>query len=150
MKKLLLAAFIAGSLGTVSVPSFAEVIIVRTAPPAPRHESVPQARRGYTWVAGHWDWNGRRNVWVKGTWVRDRRGYYYNPTAWEQRDGRWVVERGGWHRGERSRDNDRDGIPNRVDRDKDGDGVPNRADRDRDGDGVSNRRDNNPDNPRRN
>lgn len=126
MKKLLIAAIIAGSLGTVAAPSFADVIVVRTAPPAPRHEVVPQARRGQTWVAGHWDWNGRRHVWVKGTWVRDRQGYIYNPTVWEQRDGRWVVERGGWHRG--NRDSDHDGIPNRVDRDKDGDGVPNRRD----------------------
>src|SRR5215208_7192490 len=34
------------------------------------------------------------------------------------------------HRGSRwgSRDQDRDGIPNRYDRDRDGDGVPNRLD----------------------
>ncbi|KQV86223.1 hypothetical protein ASD15_29545 [Massilia sp. Root351] len=125
MKKLLIAAAMAAALGGgVAVPSFADVIVVRTAPPPPRHESVPEARRGYTWVAGHWDWNGRRNVWVKGKWVRDRNGYVYRPTVWEERDGRWVVERGGWHRGDR----DRDGVPNRVDRDRDGDGVPNRHD----------------------
>lgn len=34
--------------------------------------------------------------------------------------------------------------------DEDRDGVPNRVDRDRDGDGVSNNRDRSPDNPRRN
>ncbi|KQW93281.1 hypothetical protein ASC94_11540 [Massilia sp. Root418] len=135
MKKLLIAAALAASLGAgVAVPSFADVVVVRTAPPPPRHEAVPEARRGYTWVAGHWDWNGRRNVWIKGKWVRDRNGYVYRPTVWEERDGRWVVERGGWHRGQR---------------DRDGDGVPNRADRDRDGDGVPNRYDDRPNNPNR-
>ena len=133
MKKLLIAAVMASSLGTIAAPSFADVIVVRTAPPPPRTEAIPQARRGYTWAPGHWDWNGRRNVWVKGTWVRDRPGYVYNPTRWEERDGRWTVERGGWRKG-----------------DRDHDGVPNRVDRDRDGDGVSNRNDSRPDNPRRN
>ena len=50
--------------------------------------------------------------------------------------------------GHRGRDQDRDGIPDRVDRDRDGDGVPNRADRDRDGDGTRNRADRRPNDPR--
>jgi hypothetical protein len=78
---------------------------------------------------------------VKGYWQRERRGYSYHPSRWEQqRDGRWVLERGKWDR-QRWADNryndrrapggdrDRDGIPNQADRDRDGDGVPNRADR---------------------
>jgi hypothetical protein len=125
MKKLLIAAAMAAALGAgVAVPSYADVVVVRTAPPPPRHEVVPHARSGYIWVAGHWDWNGRRNVWVRGKWERNRNGYVYHPTVWEQRDGRWVMERGGWQRGDR----DHDGVPNRVDRDRDGDGVPNRMD----------------------
>jgi hypothetical protein len=132
MKKLLIAAIVAGSLGSIAAPAFADVIVVRTAPPPPRHEVMPEARRGYTWIPGHWDWNGRRNVWVKGSWTRDRVGYHYRTPVWEQRDGRWVIDRGGWQRGDR----DHDGIPNRVDRDRDGDGVPNR-------------RDDRPDNPNR-
>lgn len=47
------------------------------------------------------------------------------------------------------RDQDRDGVPNRVDRDRDGDGIRNNRDRDRDGDGVRNRNDPAPNNPRR-
>ncbi|MGE3336052.1 MAG: SH3 domain-containing protein [Rhodospirillaceae bacterium] len=46
------------------------------------------------------------------------------------------------------RDQDRDGIPNRIDRDRDGDGVRNNRDRDRDGDGVRNDRDVRPNDPR--
>ncbi|MDO8718323.1 MAG: hypothetical protein Q7K20_04980 [Polaromonas sp.] len=50
--------------------------------------------------------------------------------------------------GHRGRDQDRDGVPDRVDRDRDGDGVPNRMDRDRDGDGTRNRADRRPNDPR--
>jgi len=61
--------------------------------------------------------------------VRERQGYYFHPSRWEQRDGRWYLERGGWHRERYAmRDRDRDGVPNRFDRDRDNDGVPNRFD----------------------
>ncbi len=100
------------------------------APPPPRHEAVPRPRRGQIWQEGHWEWQGRRHVWVAGHWVKARPGYAYRQPTWQERDGRWEMRRGGW--------------------DRDGDGVSNRNDRDRDGDGVSNRRDSNPDNPRRN
>jgi hypothetical protein len=134
MKRLLIAALVAGSMGALSVPltASADVIVVRTAPPPPRHEVVPPARHGYVWAPGYWNWNGHRYVWTKGHYVRARAGYYWSEPRWEERDGRWAFNRGAWRRGDR----DRDGIPNRVDRDRDNDGVPNRYD-DR------------PDNPRR-
>jgi len=145
MKTLLIAAALAGAMGTTALPAMADTIIVRTAPPPPRSEAVPEARRGYTWAPGHWDWNGRRYVWMRGKWVRDEPGYVYRPQVWEERNGRWVAERGGWTPGDR----DHDGIPNRYDRDRDNDGIPNRYDRDRDNDGVPNRADAQPNNPRR-
>lgn len=125
MKKLLIAAMIAGSLGAVSIPATsATTIYVRQAPPEPRVERVPQARRGYVWAPGHWAWKRNRHVWVKGHWVKARRGYVYDVPTWQERDGRWEMRRGGWRRGDR----DGDGVPNGVDRDRDGDGVPNRVD----------------------
>ncbi len=167
MKKLLIAAMLAASVGTIAVPltASADVIVVRKAPPEPRHEHVPAARRGYVWTPGYWDWNGRRHVWHKGQYVKARAGYHYNAPAWHERDGRWEFSRGEWRHGDGDRDGD--GIPNRVDRDRNGDGipnhmqqndrqrdrdrdgVPNRVDRDRDGDGVQNRHDDRPDNPNR-
>jgi hypothetical protein len=134
IKTILAAALVAASLGGVAVPASAAPygVTIDIAPPAPRHEVLPAPRRGYAWVPGYWNWAGRRHVWVPGTWVRERRGYVYAQPQWVQRDGHWVMNRGGWQRGDR----DRDGVPNRVDRDRDGDGVPNRADRA-------------PDNPRR-
>ncbi|WP_426172666.1 YXWGXW repeat-containing protein [Massilia sp. TWR1-2-2] len=133
MKKLLIATLVAGSLGTITLPAAAEVIVVRQAPPALRAERVPEARRGHTWIPGHWEWKRNHHTWVRGTWVRDRRGYVYNQPTWAERDGRWEMTRGQWARG-----------------DRDGDGVPNRMDRDKDGDGVRNSQDRRPNNPNRN
>jgi hypothetical protein len=113
MKKLLLAAMLAGSLGTVTLPATSATIIVHNAPPPPRHERVPAARRGYVWAPGYWDWRGNRHVWVKGNWQRERRGYAYHQPRWEQHNGKWQMNRGGWVRG--GRDNDHDGVPNRAD-----------------------------------
>ena len=45
----------------------ADVIIIKKAPPAPRREAVPNARRGFDWVPGYWNWNGRRHDWWRGT-----------------------------------------------------------------------------------
>jgi hypothetical protein len=111
MKKLLIAAMLAGSLGAVTVPSSAAVVIVREAPPPPRAERTPEPRRGYLWAAGHWEWKHNHHVWVRGTWLRERHGYVYHQPAWEQHDGRWQMSRGTWSRGDR----DGDGVPNRLD-----------------------------------
>jgi hypothetical protein len=122
---------------------------VRIAPPAPRHEKPPRARRGYIWEPGHWDWRRGRYEWISGDWVKVRPGYAYRAHEWRQRDGRWYLEQPRWTRQGQGRDSDRDGVANRHDRDIDNDGVPNRRDADRDGDGVRNDRDRRPDNERR-
>ena len=111
-----------------------EVIVVHKAPPALRAERVPAARRGYEWVPGYWDWNGRRYNWVAGHHEKVRVGYVYARPEWRRDRNGWVMERGGWQRGDRADrvarggDRDRDGVPNRYDRDRDNDGVPNRMD----------------------
>ncbi|WP_036168555.1 YXWGXW repeat-containing protein [Massilia sp. 9096] len=110
MKKLLIAALIAGSFAGVAAPAGAQIIVDR-APPPPRAEHMPPPRHGYVWAPGYWNWNHGRHVWVAGHWERERRGYSYRAPNWVQRDGHWVMERGGWGHGDR----DGDGIPNRVD-----------------------------------
>lgn len=97
IKKILIASMLAASLVSVAVPASA-AIIVQIAPPAPRVELVPAPRRGYMWVPGYWDWRGKRHVWVKGSFLRERQGYRYNQPAWEERDGRWQMNRGSWAR----------------------------------------------------
>jgi len=124
-KKMILAVMMAASLGSIGTIGSSESIGigtaaaadrdrgVRVAPPPPRDEAIPRARRGYLWVPGHWQWGeNRRYVWVRGHWEKERRGYRYNEPKWVERDGRWYMERGGWRRGDR----DGDGVPNSVDR----------------------------------
>ena len=121
IKKMILAAMLAASLGSIGTNETIGIGTataadrdrgVRIAPPPPREEAIPRARRGHVWVPGHWKWENRRHVWVRGHWERERRGYRYNEPKWVERDGRWYMERGGWRRGDR----DGDGVPNRLDR----------------------------------
>ena len=74
------------------------VIDVETAPPPPRDEVAPPARRGYVWAPGYWRWDRGRHVWVKGYWVRERRGYHWTAHRWEERGKRWHFEAGHWDR----------------------------------------------------
>ncbi|QJD98990.1 BcpO-related WXXGXW repeat protein [Massilia forsythiae] len=115
MKRILFAAAAAviSSAAFVPVQSFAadRVVVIREAPPAPRHETIPAARRGYEWAPGYWNYVGHRYVWVKGHWERSRAGYAYRRPEWRQGPSGWEMDRGGWRRGDR----DGDGVPNRVD-----------------------------------
>jgi hypothetical protein len=109
-KRDFLAAVAAVCAGAWAGTAEAQVI-VRVAPPEPRVEPMPPPRRGQVWVAGYWDWNGRRYVWRPGRWMPARRGYHWREDRWVERNGGWVRERGGWARGDR----DHDGVPNRFD-----------------------------------
>lgn len=111
IRRTLLGAMLAATIGGVAVPAGA-VIIVRERPPAARAEPVPAARRGYLWANGHWQWRNGAHRWVAGHWIRERRGYRYSQPEWIERDGRWTLNRGAWRRGDR----DGDGVPNRQDR----------------------------------
>jgi hypothetical protein len=115
MKKIICAAaaILIGSTILTPVQSFAgdRMHAVRVAPPAPRHEAVPAARRGYEWAPGYWSWTGHRYSWTRGHWERARAGYAFRATTWEQTDGGWRQSRGGWMK----RDRDHDGVPNRAD-----------------------------------
>jgi hypothetical protein len=115
MKKIICTAAAVLIASTIFTPiqSFAgdHVRAVRVAPPAPRHESVPSARRGYEWAPGFWNWNGHRYTWTRGHWEHARAGYAFRATTWEQGDGGWRQSRGGWMK----HDRDHDGVPNRAD-----------------------------------
>jgi hypothetical protein len=145
MKKALLAAVVAASVAGLSGPvlSAPAVVVVQTAPPAPRHEVMPSPRHGKVWVEGHWRWTGNRYAWDQGHWVSQRSGYAWNNPQWVERNGRWYYTEGNWRRGSAA-------MGNRGVGDRDHDGVANRDDRDRDGDGVRNRNDRHPNNPNRN
>jgi hypothetical protein len=114
LRNTLLAMMCAGSLVCISAPVAAAPtgIYLSVAPPEPRHEVVPQPRRGYVWSGGYWNVRGNRHVWQAGHWERNRNGYYRTEPTWTQRDDRWELNRGRWNRGDR----DRDGVPNSMDR----------------------------------
>ena len=113
IKKILLAAMIAGSFGSVVIPASAAVVIVREAPPAPREEVIPAPRHGYVWAPGHWEYRGHKHQWIAGTWIRARAGYVYHAPVWEEHDGGWRMKPGSWARGQQ--DDDHDGIKNKDD-----------------------------------
>ncbi len=113
MSKLASLAVVAAAAAFLPAPSLARsgVVDITVAPPAPRHEVVPAARRGYVWAPGYWEWRRGRHHWVTGRWTPLRHGYVYRQPAWEQRGDRWHFNRGSWARGDR----DHDGVPNRLD-----------------------------------
>ncbi|MFA9276082.1 MAG: YXWGXW repeat-containing protein [Candidatus Aquirickettsiella gammari] len=96
-------------------------ISIRFGPPAPRMEYLPQARQGYTWAEGHWEWRGRRHSWIKGHWLRNQYGYQYQQPYWEQQGNQWTMHRGKWKPGQsdhhrqdkRRRDDRHSNNPNR-------------------------------------
>ena len=115
IRKPLVVALCAASIGAVALPmtASAEVgIFFNFAPPPVRYEVIPAPRRGYVWSPGYWNAKGNRHVWQAGSWERQRPGYYRTQPTWSQRDNRWQLERGGWHKGDR----DGDGVPNAIDR----------------------------------
>lgn len=94
------AAIIAlSSAAFLPAQSMAQVgvsVVIGNAPPPPRVEAVPQARRGYVWAPGYWNWDGRRHVWLGGHWEPERAGYVYQRPEWVREDGGWRMNNGGW------------------------------------------------------
>jgi len=71
-------------------------LVIGTAPPVPRFESVPVPRRGYVWVPGYWNWNGHHHIWLAGHWEAERYGYQYQPAVWVREGDAWRLDQGGW------------------------------------------------------
>jgi len=131
-----IAAAITGALAAfAAMPAAARTFVdlqvrvpaqVQTVPAAPLHvQHTPTSRRGQVWVPGHWRWNGYRQVWTEGHFVRARDARAMHQPHWVPPAHRWSSRGPHWQRGDR----DRDGVPNRIYRDRDGDGVRNRFDR---------------------
>ena len=103
LKKSLLAAMFATSLGAIALPASAAVdVILQVAPPEPRYEVVPAPRRGYTWAPGYWGWDGNRHYWHPGQWMEHRHGHRWVPAHWVDTDPgprrRWRFVPGHWER----------------------------------------------------
>jgi hypothetical protein len=100
-RALPIAALLAISAAAwIPLPSMAQSgvsLVINTAPPAPRFESVPAARRGYVWAPGYWNWNGQRHVWIGGHWESARDGYQYRANEWVRDNGGYRLQSGGWY-----------------------------------------------------
>lgn len=67
----------------------------REAPPPPRDEH-PNARPGYVFARGHWEWRGGTWAWQDGRWERERPGQQWREARWELRDGTYAMIDGEW------------------------------------------------------
>jgi hypothetical protein len=88
-----------GAAAWMPLPSMAQTgfnLVINTAPPAPRFETVPAARRGYAWAPGYWNWDGRRHVWLAGHWESARDGYQYQSSEWQRDGSGYRLRAGGW------------------------------------------------------
>ena len=88
-----------GAAAWMPLPSMAQTgfnLVINSAPPAPRFESVPAARRGYVWAPGYWNWDGGRHVWLAGHWEPERNGYQYRSSEWIRDGGGYRLNNGGW------------------------------------------------------
>lgn len=105
-KKTMIIALLAAAFGAAAIPVAARTEVgvqLNFGPPPPyQYEVIPEPRVGFVWAPGYWDWRGDQHVWIAGNWVRERRGYVYEPHRWVEHEGRWRLERGHW-------DRDRDG-----------------------------------------
>jgi hypothetical protein len=98
-RTLTFATLFALGAACLPLPSMAQTgigIVVGTAPPAPRFESVPAPRRGYAWAPGYWNWQGNGHVWISGRWEPARDGYQYQPSEWIRDGGGYRLRTGGW------------------------------------------------------
>jgi hypothetical protein len=85
---------------TATSPSSAGITVQIGPPPPPKVVSPPPPKRGYVWVPGYYDWDGRDYVWKEGHWEAERTGYTYREPRWVQRSSTsWELEPGGWESG---------------------------------------------------
>jgi hypothetical protein len=67
----------------------------RVAPPAPREEAF-EARPGWVYLKGRWDWRNGEWQWQPGRWEKHHKGKHWREGRWELRDGAYVLVEGDW------------------------------------------------------
>jgi WXXGXW repeat (2 copies) len=65
-------------------------------PPPPRVENRGNARSGYLWVNGRWDWRGGGWEWIDGHWEHERANQTWTPGRWELQGNYYVWIEGSW------------------------------------------------------
>ncbi len=93
--------FLTAALGVLTAASAAQAQPYgppgyRPIPPL-RDEPIPNPRGGRLWEPGHWHWNGRDYVWIRGHEIRQRATYHrFIPGQWVRRGNRDVWLGGHW------------------------------------------------------
>jgi hypothetical protein len=71
---------------------------VDVAPPPVREEVIPEARVGYVWAPGYWEWRGHEHIWVSGHYIHERHGHHWVAAHWNHEGERYRFEVGHWDR----------------------------------------------------
>jgi len=100
LTRTLLSCAVVGiaAMATPMLASARTYVDVELAPPEARVELVPEARRGYAWAPGYYNYSHREHVWVGGRYIHQRHGHHWTADRWEQRGDRWHHEAGRWDR----------------------------------------------------
>lgn len=97
--KPLLAVIALTAMLVVSQPSEAAGrVYVRLAPPKHKVVVVKANKPGKIWIAGNWNWNGKKYVWVNGHYVSVRAGHDYVQGHWTHSAKGWYWVPGHWQR----------------------------------------------------
>jgi len=83
--------YLAGAvlLCAMALPNFSDAgvhVRVRIASPAPRVVVAKPKPHcvGAVWVAGRWNWNGKKYVWIDGRYVDPRPGFVWVDGHWKR------------------------------------------------------------------
>ncbi len=89
---------LAASLGLPAAALVAPVVAdAPTAPPSDvKYDEKVGKRADYTWVQGHWTWDGTHYVWNAGHWIKNRPGYHWIADSWAQSGNKWHDTPGHW------------------------------------------------------
>ena len=100
---LVLALGLVGACKPKPLPSQAQMVYVKKAPPAAKKEPRPPPpagpMAGWFWKQGHWGWRPgqKQHVWMKGQWTkRPKPGGDFVPGHWAQRKKGHVWVKGHW------------------------------------------------------
>lgn len=92
------ALCIALALGAPALGLARSYVEIDVAPPEVRQEVIPEARVGYVWAPGYWEWRHHTHVWVNGHYIRERHGHHWVAAQWVHEGQRYRFEVGHWDR----------------------------------------------------
>ena len=93
---ILCAALVIGSTIAPGLSLARSTVEIEVPPPVPRKEVIPEARVGYVWMPGYWDWRHHEHIWVSGRYIRELRGYHWVGARWNHEGEHYRLAFGHW------------------------------------------------------